>query len=261
MHGWSPPPGQAANGNGLHLPLGAGHVSPGLAFPLVALQGAAVIAAVLGAQGALAEGMLTGWRRWIGGVAALAGVVSAVAGLGWFVVAGNEKLSDHLADGVPAYMVDTGTTDPGHGVLVIRGRVSTGLSYTVLRGDGTTLGEDEILALAPEDHDFSGLVQQFVSQPTSQVVAGLADRGVRYVVQPPPADQSVSARIDSDGDLTRASAASAATRAWKLNTDAPAPAMSGHRSWLRIGLLVIQMVALLVVLVLCLPTIERRRSR
>jgi len=37
--------------------------------------------------------------------------------------------------------------------------------------------------------------------------------------------------------------------------------MTGHRSWLRIVLLMIQAVGIVLVVVLCLPTLERRRRR
>ena len=48
-------------------------------------------------------------------------------------------------------MVQSSKLGPEHGILVVRGNVDDGLTYTVRRGDGVTLGEDEILTLTAED--------------------------------------------------------------------------------------------------------------
>lgn len=245
----------------VRLHLAAGTVTPGLAFPMLAAQGTLVIAAVLGVEGALAEGLVAGWRRWVGGgVAVLAGA-AAIGSLGWFVVAGNESLHSDIRNGVPAYMLDTTTHSPREGVLVVRGSVDDGLTYTVLRGDGTTVGENEILALTPEDRTLSALVQQLASRPTAAVVDQLAAQGVEYVVLPAPASPTISATIDGAVHLTRASAGTPATRAWSLDASPTPQALTGHRSLLRVVLLGVQGLALVAILVLCLPTIERRRRR
>ena len=54
--------------------------------------------------------------------------------------------------GIPAYMVQSSMTGPAHGILVVRGDVERGLTYSVRRGDGVTLGEDEILDLTAGGH-------------------------------------------------------------------------------------------------------------
>jgi hypothetical protein len=183
-----------------------------------------------------------------------------VAGLGWFVVDGNESLTTHWHDGVPTYMVENAEQDRHNGVLVIRGSTSGGLRYSIVRGDGTTIGDDEIETLTPEDRAFTALVQQFVSHPTADVVQGLADDGIQYVVLPPRVDSAVAAAIDASGAVTQASAANRVTRAWQLDAH-PRGDFAGHRSWLRIALLLIQAAGIVLVVVLCLPTLERRRRR
>ena len=92
------------------------------------------------------------------------------------------------------------------------------------------------------------------------MVEDLADRGIEYVVLPAPADGSVAAALDATGGLVQASAEDRATRAWQVNRPLDPDAVDGPRSWLRIGLLVLQGLALIAVLVLCLPTLRARRT-
>ncbi|MFT4286776.1 glycosyltransferase [Nocardioides sp.] len=243
----------------LSLRLGALSTPAGTSFLLVLAQGAAVVAIVVGAQGALAGGV-TGWRR---GLAAVLGAVAAIAplgGLAWVVVAGHGSLSDHVTKVVPAYMLQAAEQGPEHGVLVLRGDIAGGIRYEVVRDDGTTLGEDEIAALTPASAAFTGLVRDFVSRPGDDTVAGLAAAGIQYVVQPAPADPTVAATIDATSGLTQASAQDRATRAWQVEAE-PTLATTGHRSWLRLALLVVQLAGLLAVLTLCAPTMERGRRR
>ena len=248
----------------LPLHLAAGTASPGPAFPLLVVQGAAVVAAVLGVQGALLDG-LTGWRRPVGVLAVLVGLVGAVGGLGWFVVGGSGSLTSHTSHlahaGVPSYMLDTATHDPAEGVLVLRGSVERGIRYSILRGEGLTLGTDEITAATPEDKAFTSLIAQLTSSPDTSVLDRLAHRGIEYIVMPSPADHTVAAGIDASGGVTQASTTHRSTRAWQLDTKPSDAGLTGHHSWLRILLLVIQLVGIVVVAVLCGPTLERRRTR
>ncbi|WP_028659679.1 glycosyltransferase family 2 protein [Nocardioides insulae] len=243
------------------LDLGAATSPAGLGFALVVLQGAAVLAAVLGAQGVLAEG-LGGWRRPVAGVVALIAVLAPVGGLAWWVSTGADEMADGIDDGLPAYMLTDARDAPENGILVLRGTTESGLDYTVVRGDGVTLGDDEIEALTPEDDGFTALVSDFVSSATSEeTVTDLAAAGIRYVVLPAPADAGVASAVDATGGLSQASSADRGSRAWQLDETASADQLRGDQEWWRIVLLVIQALALIGVAVLCLPTIERRRSR
>ncbi|WP_166133232.1 glycosyltransferase family 2 protein [Nocardioides ochotonae] len=246
------------------LDLAAVTVSPGTGFLLVLLQGAFVVAAVIGAQGLLArvdrpEGPAPVAR---GAVAVLAVVAAAVplTGLAWFVAGGDAHLDEDPAGGIPAYMLQSAETGPEHGILVVRGTVADGLTYEVRRGDGVTLGEDEILDLSPEDTGLSDAVRELASAPTPDLVTELADRGIEYVVLPAPADGDVAASLDATGGLLAASAEDRTTRAWQVDRPLSPDAVDGPTSWLRVALLVLQGVALVWVLVLCAPTTNRRRS-
>ena len=61
----------------------------------------------------------------------------------------------------------------------------------------------------------------------------------------------MAAALDATGGLVQASAEDRATRAWQVDRPLDADALDGPRSWLRIGLLVLQGLAIVVVLVLC----------
>jgi len=245
------------------LDLAATSTDAGLGFLVVVLQGAFVVAISIGAQSQMEAGTVGTpmWRRAVAGVlVAVAAVVPAV-GLGWFVVGGHDRLDETAGEGIPAYMVQSSMTGDAHGILVVRGDVDHGLTYTVRRGDGVTLGEDEIIDLSAEDTGFTRAVRALAARPTPEVVDLLARRGIEYVVLPAPADGDVASALDATGGLVQASAEDRSTRAWQVNRPLNASAVEGPRSWLRIGLLVLQGVLIVVVAVLCVPTSERRRRR
>jgi GT2 family glycosyltransferase len=238
----------------------AGSSPAGQGFLLVALQGALVVAASLGALGLTTSG-LPSWRRAVAvGVAGVAAAVP-VGGMAWFLTAGQPELDEPLDPDIPAYMVQSSETGPEHGILVVRGSVESGLRYTVRRDDGIRLGEDEIVAHSEADAGFDERVRALVSRPTATVVAGLADSGIEFVVLPSPADPDVAAALDATGGLVAASAEDRATRAWQVDLPLAADELDGPRSWLRIALLVLQAVTAVVVLVLCAPTTSRTNRR
>ncbi len=261
------------------LSLGESPVAADLGVLLVSWQGCLVLAAVLGGHGLLLalDGSrrtgptgptgptgTTGRRRAVTRTAAAVVAVAAVAvplgGLAWAVVGAGEDLGDTGASDVPAYMVQSAMTGPEHGVLVLRGSLDAGLDYTVLRGDGTTLGEDQVLALAAEDDALTADVTALVSRPRPALVARLAAAGVEYVVMPAPADGRVAAGLDATAGLTRASAEDRATRAWQVEAPLDAAAVAGSGPASRPALLALELVALVVVLVLAAPTARRPTS-
>ncbi len=236
----------------------AGSSPAGQGFLLVTLQASFVVAASLGGLGLVEAGMPS-WRRAVAvGVATLAAAVP-VLGLGWFLTSSEPALDEPLDPDVPAYMVQSSELGPEHGVLVVRGSVEDGLGYTVRREDGIRLGEDEVLAHSEPDADLDDVVRALVSRPSPGVVAALGDAGIEYVVLPAPADPDVSAAMDATGGLVAASAENRDTRAWQVDRPLANGALDGPRSWLRVALLVLQALAIVVVLVLCAPTTNRRR--
>ncbi len=247
----------------VHLDLPMGESRPGLGFFLVVLRGAFVVAAFIAIHGLATRARRTGTSLRRLAPAVLTGLAAIVPllGLAWFVLEGPGELTDDRDTGIPAYMVQDALRGPAHGILVIRGSVEDGLTYAVRRGDGVTLGEDEILAATPADGRFGAVVEELTSQPRASVVAQLADAGIQYVVLPAPADGDVAAGLDATAGLDQASAEDRSTRAWQVSRDVDEAALDGPTSWWRIALLVLQGIGLLVALVLCAPTSAHSRRR
>jgi hypothetical protein len=238
--------------------LAATSVDAGLGALVVVLQGSFVVAAALGAVGVAHR--LTSWRRVLAVVVAVVAAAVPLGGLAWWVIGADDTISDGIDTDIPVYMVQSSEEGPEHGILVLRGSVDDGLTYTIRRGDGVTLGEDEILDLTAEDTAFTAEVRALVSRPTPQVVDRLAANGIEYVVLPTPADGDVAAVLDAATGLEQASAEDRTTRAWHVGRPLDDSTLDGPTSWLRVVLLVVQAVGVVVVLVLCLPTTSRRRQ-
>ncbi|MFC6154464.1 glycosyltransferase family 2 protein [Nocardioides yefusunii] len=248
----------------LHLP--ATDTPPSLGFFVVVIQGAFLTAATLGA-GAMVRRLHRStasgyplWQRGVAGVAAAAAAVVPVAGLGWWLVAPNSFGVDEV-EVVPAYMAQSSLDGDEHGVLVLRGSVEDGLTYRVRRGDGVTVGEDEILGLADEDQRLTGVVQGLASAPVAEHVIELAGLGIEYVVMPGPVDGRVSGGLDAVDGLVQASAGDRNTRAWRVDHSLDGSAVSSHVGVGRVLLVVVQAVLFLVTLVAAGPSFLSARRR
>ena len=241
----------------LSFDLAAISVDAGLGVLVVVLQGAFVVAAAIGAVGLVAEPVP--WRRMLAGALVVVAAVVPLGGFAWWLDA-DPAIADGIETDIPVYMVQSSEEGPEHGILVIRGTVDSGLTYTVRRGDGVTLGEDEVINLTKEDDAFTADVRALVSRPTPEVVDELGASGIEYVVLPSPADGNVASVLDAATGLVQASAEERTTRAWQVDRPLDGSALEGPVSWLRVVLLVVQGFGVVVVAVLCLPTTNPRRS-
>ena len=103
-------------------------------------------------------------------LAVVAAVVPAT-GLAWFVAGGDAapRRGPGAAASRPTWC-RARRPGPSTASWCVRGTVEDGLTYTVRRGDGVTLGEDEILDLSPEDAGFTDAVRALASRPTPELV-------------------------------------------------------------------------------------------
>jgi hypothetical protein len=229
----------------------------GLGFLVLVIQAAFVVAAVIAAQGA--------WRRparsiwWRRGLIGLVGVTAVVPliGLGWFVVYGPGELEDVRDSGIPAYMQQSAGLGPSHGILVIEGDVDNGLTWTVQREDGLTVGEDEIVGLMEPDPELDRDVKTLVSAPEEDAAATLPGHGIAFIVLSDPVDGNVAAVLDATTGLEGASADDRSTRAWRVTEEVEAGAVPSETAWWRTVMLVLQGLLIIVVAVLCVPTQAR----
>ncbi|WP_203336852.1 glycosyltransferase family 2 protein [Nocardioides limicola] len=231
---------------------GSSHAS--LAPSLLLLQAAfitAVLIAGQGASGRVPRPDPPARRRFLLPVAAVAALLPMVT-LGWFAVTAGSP-APATASPVPAYMTQSARADVTHGLLLLRGSVEEGLSWTVHRGDGTTLGEDEILALTPPDDGFNAVLRTMVAEPSPELVDALAEQGIVYLLMPAPADGRVAAVLDATGGLVHASTEDRRTRAWRVEPEPAADSVVRETARWRTLLVILQALALLVVLVQCGP--------
>ncbi|HWI42771.1 MAG TPA: glycosyltransferase family 2 protein [Nocardioides sp.] len=239
---------------------GVADQQPGVGPVLLLLHAAWITAAVLGG---LSLHHLGDQPKPVQAGVALTGIAAVVAplvGLVWFAGWGGEELTDQPPSDVPVYMAQRAEHAEQYGVLVLRGSVADGLTYDVQRGDGPTVGEDEVAALTSEDPKVTGLIRSLVSSPSPDAARELSRRGILYVVQPAPADGAVSASLDATTGLEQASA-ERGTRAWQV-TPKPGPLdhPTGWQTWLRWVLLLVQLVAIPVLVVVALPPLRRNRD-
>ncbi|KRF18795.1 hypothetical protein ASG90_02535 [Nocardioides sp. Soil797] len=245
----------------IEIDLPAGPTRPGLGFLLLVSQGALIAAVMIAGHGLRDSfvGANFGWRQPLAGVLAVSALVVPLGGLLWWWGDGANLLHRPDDSAVPAYMVQAAREGAGHGVLMINGDAEQGLRWRVHRGEGVTVGQDEILALTGPDAKLDADVAALVSDPTPELTAGLPSRGIDYVVMPAPADAQVAATLDAATGLTQASTSDRATRAWQFDAGASADAIDGDGPWWHPWLLVLQIAAFVVVAVLCGPSRREKR--
>lgn len=235
---------------------------PGVGVLVLIARGALITAVVLGAL-AVARAAGTpgrpGWQRGAAWIGAAAAAVVPLAALGTFLL-GDDDLDSRAESVVPAYMLQRGSEGQEYGVLVVRGDLETGLRYSVRRGEGVTLGEDEVLALAAERPSDTATVAGLLSRPTPDLVEDAAALGLQYVLLAEPADPRIAATLDAASGLDQVSTGPG-SRAWELNRQPSLPPEDGgFAASARPVLLALQALALLGVVVQCAPTVRNRRE-
>lgn len=243
------------------LHLGGADARVGLGFPVVLIQGLAVVAIMIAGTNAARRIVRGTVSRVTSAVVATLLFAGPVAALVWFAGASDDVLGPTGDDGIPAYMEQSAELGPAHGILVVDGTLDEGLEYSVRRGDGVTIGEPEIEANTRPDEPLQTSVTELLTRPTAARVKDLADRGIEYVVLRAPADPAVAGLLDSAPGLSQASAENRQTRAWQVGEPLAAGDVRSERTTGRTVLLLLQGAALVVALIGCLPSVASSRTR
>ena len=233
-----------------------------LGFPLLVAQAAAICAVALAGTG-IRRRLSTssfGWRQPLGVVVVVVALVTPVVAVLWWVSAGSGgPLDRQQTSDVPTYMTDAATRAPGTGTLVVRGSRAGGFDYVLLHRAGIRLGDDSVEPPAAAGRQLTTYVTDLATAPQAADITGLSRAGVAYIYAPPPADIGLVGNLDSVSGVSSASAVRPGARAWQLDPatgpDVPAAHPDTSRRWL----LVAQGLAVLVVVVLAVPSRGTRR--
>lgn len=182
-------------------------------FTVIAIHGAAVVAAAVAADGAIDRlgAASFGWRQPLAGLVALLAAVSPVLALGWWVAADDTLLERRDPVEIPAFMADA-QRDPSRPRTLVVSPEGSAVGFHLSRGPGMYLGQQAVLDVDPVLTDVVG---RLVSDPSPDDVADLAALGVTYVVLTQP-DETISAAIDAAPGVQPASAGDAGAAAWRL---------------------------------------------
>jgi len=234
-----------------------------LGFPLLVVAAAGITAAALAGTGIRERltGASFGWRQPVGLVVVVVALLTPLAGLVWWALAGDQggPLDRRTAAAVPTYMTDEAHANPLNGVLVVRGSQQNGFDYVVLRSDGLRVGDDTLLPATATQQPLTDLVTRLATAPESSDIAALSAHGVEFVYLPRPADPQLVGNLDSISGMSPASALHRGARAWQVDAAPTGAALPDESGGVRPWLLVVQGLAILTVVVLAAPSREVRR--
>jgi len=213
----------AASGTTTHLPTRETPVPVWVGFPLVCWWAGLVAAAGLAADG-IGEFLVRhrfGWRQPLAVVAAAVGVaVPTLTATWWAVDSGTGLLERVPATPVPDYLSAAATGDVPANTLVVSGSATDGLAYSVVRDDGTRLGEEQVAPSVAERAAFEADVAALLGNPTPGAVAAVVDHGIGAVYATPPVDIAVSQALDGAPGIQRSGAPEAGAGAWQVDSGA-----------------------------------------
>ena len=179
---------------------------PGVATLVVG--GGLVVAAVVGAEGL--QTTLTrrafGWRQPVAVVVvALALLAPAAAAVGWIGRGAGGPLTRQEVEILPAFVVAASETPAQPSTLVLAAGPGTPVvTYALLRGGGTTLGDADVAPPVSAAGPLDALVEALASGSAGDdVPARLATYGAGYVLVVPPADPDLARALDAAPGLER----------------------------------------------------------
>jgi GT2 family glycosyltransferase len=185
------------------------------AGPATLVYGVALLcAAVMGAEGArerVAEQSF-GWKQPVAALIAAAAVAAPlVAAVGWMLGGADGPLSRRDPVQVPAFVAEeSGTRDQAR-TLVLSGssegesRVTSDVSYSLVRGSGARLGDGDLAAAGGGDARLERVVSNLVAGSGADQRTQLGGYAVRYVLVRDGAPRQMSRVLDATPGLSRLS--------------------------------------------------------
>jgi GT2 family glycosyltransferase len=231
---------------------------------VVVLQGALLCAAALAGHGVLVlfSRASLSWRQPVAALGVVAAMVTAVAGIGWWVADGHQTLVSRTpVTRLPTYMTQLASDSRTEGVLVLTGERESGVDYRLLRSGPTRLGDDGVLALTEPDPDLTSVVEAVLGGSDPGAAADLAGYGVHYVFAPAPVDSAVVGGLDASAGFAAASAPEGGSRAWRVEPTTTLEHLDHDGAAWRPLWLLLQVLGIVALIVLSLPErlVERRR--
>jgi len=179
---------------------------PGLSTAMLGLG--LITATVVGAEG-LKERIGSaafGWRQPLAVLITGAAVLAPVAAGGWWIARGAQgPVSRVSADLLPAYVAVEGQSPAQPRTLLLTARPDGSIGYSIVSGNGPTLGDADIRPPAAQTALVDGVVGELLSGNGGNAAEQLTTMGVGYVLVATNIPQNLQLNLDGVAGLTESS--------------------------------------------------------
>ena len=147
-----------------------------------------------------------GWRQPVAGLIAIAAVVAPLlAAFGWMISGAAGPLERRDPCQVPAFVAEESSTSDQPRTLVLSGTSPGAVSYALVRGSGSRLGDAELTAEAGIDPRLDKVVANLVAGSGADQTDELSGFAIRYVLVQSGTPHEMSRVLDATPGLSRLS--------------------------------------------------------
>ncbi|MFJ2017093.1 glycosyltransferase [Streptomyces nodosus] len=190
------------------------------AGPATLVYGLALLAAAaIGADGAKARvaEQSFGWRQPVAALIAFACAAGPLLiAAGWMIRGADGPVERRDPVQVPEFVAEEGGTSDQARTLVLDGRSTARVGYTLVRGSGARLGDGELAAEAAVNRQLDKMVANLVAGSGADQADALGGFAVRYVLVRKGAPREFSRVLDATPGLTRLSQQDGSAL-WRVN--------------------------------------------